>query len=130
MRNRKTVEGDYCKTCIKKLYWKVNTPNLIGWAGTISLVLAPIFFISNTIQYLSSLGLDDVPEGAQKPKLKKEEINKISKFSKEVIELYRKTKSVSETANELAPKVGVAPEKIALYIDMVLRLAAAKRKKK
>lgn len=128
MRNYKYVEGEFCKNCIKNLYWKINLPNLVGWAGTISLFLAPFFFIANTVKFISAMNMQDVPVGAPTPTLKKEEIDKISNFSSEVVEVYKKTNSISETANELSPKIGLAPEKVAMYIYMLLQMAGAKKK--
>jgi hypothetical protein len=58
MRRRSYVKGNLCKSCINSKFWSMTLTTLaVGWLGTISLVLAPIFIIGNIIRYLGCLSL-------------------------------------------------------------------------
>lgn len=58
MRNSQEIEGQMCKKCINKIFWKYTLITLaIGWLGAISLIVAPLFIISNIYYYISSLNL-------------------------------------------------------------------------
>lgn len=66
MRTHRTVRGNLCKSCIHQKFWKMTGITLaVGWLGTISLILAPIFVISNTVRYLSCLSLPSSHAGGK-----------------------------------------------------------------
>lgn len=64
MRRTYTVKGELCRPCIHKYFWQFAWKNvLFGPWGMISLIMAPIYLIQNTCQYLAALyRLRDVPE--------------------------------------------------------------------
>ena len=65
MRFHRKLEGDLCKSCVQKNFWKMTLITLaIGWLGMISLVVAPIFIILNIVQYVRCLGMPSAPAGA------------------------------------------------------------------
>ncbi|HZK83022.1 MAG TPA: hypothetical protein VFC46_18200 [Humisphaera sp.] len=67
-RQRSFIKGNLCKNCVHSHFWKKTLVTLgIGWLGTISLILAPVFIIMNVVHYLASLGMPTVPPGAIKP---------------------------------------------------------------
>lgn len=54
---RRTIrlQGNLCKTCVGKRYWEFMGKNLIlGPWGMISLVVTPIYLITNTVSYVSA----------------------------------------------------------------------------
>ena len=58
MRFTESTECRLCKSCINGVFWKYTLVNLtLGWWGAISMILNPLIILSNTIQYLLSLGL-------------------------------------------------------------------------
>lgn len=64
VRRTYTVKGELCRTCIHKYFWQFAWKNILfGPWGMISLIMAPIYLIQNTWQYLAALyKLRDVPE--------------------------------------------------------------------
>lgn len=49
------LQGNLCKTCIGKKYWEFMGKNLLlGPWGTISLIVTPIYLVTNTVSYLSA----------------------------------------------------------------------------
>ncbi len=52
MRHYKEIKGNLCKECIDKYFWKFTLTTLfVGWIGTISLLIAPIYIINNVFRY-------------------------------------------------------------------------------
>lgn len=54
---RKTfrIQGNLCKSCIGQKFWDFTAKNLLlGPWGMISLVVTPIYLITNTISYISA----------------------------------------------------------------------------
>ena len=64
MRRTYKIEGNLCKTCIRKHFAEFMVKNLLlGWWGTISLILTPIYAIQNVVSYASAMkALSGVPE--------------------------------------------------------------------
>lgn len=53
MRYHREIIGNLCKDCINKYFWKFTlTTLLIGWLGSISLIIAPIYIINNITRYV------------------------------------------------------------------------------
>jgi hypothetical protein len=54
-RQTKTVSGSLCGPCIRSTFWSCTlTTALVGWIGTFSIILAPIFILINVSQLLLS----------------------------------------------------------------------------
>jgi hypothetical protein len=54
-RQNITLKGTMCKTCLKTKYWEFQGKGLLlGPWGMISLVVTPIYLITNTVSYLSA----------------------------------------------------------------------------
>ncbi len=117
MRFTRTYKGEMCKRCIHKHYWQTTGVNLsIGWLGTISLILAPVFFIANTVRYLSALGMPAVPTGAMVPQLTPEAINRIAPFQNELVSRLNANEPLAAVAPDLAARAGVTPGTVVKYL--------------
>jgi hypothetical protein len=96
----------------------------IGWLGTISIVLAPIFTIINIVQYLSSLGLEKVPPGARAPVLTPDAMQKLNPYSQELINRLEQNQELCDVARDIAARAKVTPGQV---VKFVIELAARMR---
>jgi hypothetical protein len=56
IRRTYKIEGNLCKPCIRKHFTQFTIKNLLlGWWGTISLFVTPIYAIQNVASYLSAM---------------------------------------------------------------------------
>ncbi len=56
MRQTKSLKGNLCKTCVKKNFWDFTAKNLLlGPWGMISIIVTPIYLVTNTVSYVSAL---------------------------------------------------------------------------
>jgi hypothetical protein len=64
MRRTYKIEGNLCKSCIRRNFGEFMLKNLLlGWWGTISLILTPIYAIQNVVSYAAAMkALSGVPE--------------------------------------------------------------------
>lgn len=52
----KKITANMCKTCLKKNFWEYTGKNLLfGPWGMISLLLTPIYLVTNIVSYVSAL---------------------------------------------------------------------------
>lgn len=57
-RFERSIKGRLCRKCINEFFWKYTLTTLaVGWLGTISFFVAPIYILMNIFNYLGSLGL-------------------------------------------------------------------------
>src|SRR4051812_40586793 len=55
-RQEKHIEGNMCRACTGKYFWRLTLTTLaVGWLGTVSLIVAPIYVILNIVTYTRSL---------------------------------------------------------------------------
>jgi len=55
-RQTKSLKGNLCKTCVKKNFWDFTGKNLLfGPWGMISLIVTPVYLVTNTVSYVSAL---------------------------------------------------------------------------
>ena len=64
IRRTYKIEGNLCKSCIKKHFTQFTIKNLVfGWWGTISLFVTPVYAIQNVASYVSAMrALRGMPE--------------------------------------------------------------------
>ena len=56
MHREKKITANMCKTCLKKNLWVYTDKNLLfGPWGVVSLLLTPIYLVTNTVSYISAL---------------------------------------------------------------------------
>jgi hypothetical protein len=55
-RQTKSIQGNMCKTCAKKYFWDFTVKNLLlGPWGVISLIVTPIYLITNVVSYSKAM---------------------------------------------------------------------------
>ncbi len=60
----KQVQGNLCKSCIEKYFWRYTLISLtLGWWSVISFFVTPVFILCNLIHYLKTLRLRSVLDG-------------------------------------------------------------------
>jgi len=56
VRQTQKIQGNMCKTCVGKKFWDFTLKNIVfGPWGVISLVVTPIYLVTNTVSYVSAL---------------------------------------------------------------------------
>jgi len=118
MRFSKSVEGNLCKNCIHKNFWKMTGTTLfLGWWGMISLIVTPLFLLNNTFRYLFALPMPPVPPDASFPQLTDKEREKIAPhLDKFFARLNEENVSFQEVAQEFADRIGVTPGQLLLAV--------------
>jgi hypothetical protein len=55
LRQTRSIQGNMCKTCMRTKYWEYMGKNLLlGPWGIISVIITPIYMVTNTVSYVSS----------------------------------------------------------------------------
>jgi hypothetical protein len=63
MRQHKQAGGAFCRRCHFRIFWRLTLHTaVLGWWGTISFVLTPLFILNNTGLFIAS---QTMPGGAQ-----------------------------------------------------------------
>ncbi len=56
VRQTKTLKGNLCKSCVNRNFWDFTAKNLLfGPWGTISMIVTPIYLVTNIVSYVSAL---------------------------------------------------------------------------
>lgn len=56
VHREKKITANMCKTCLRKNFWEYTGKNLVfGPWGVVSLLLTPIYLVTNTVSYISAL---------------------------------------------------------------------------
>jgi hypothetical protein len=117
MRFYGQIEGNLCKSCIHKHFWKMTLINLfLGWWGVISLIVTPFFLLNNIFRYLFCLGMDPVPPGAGPPELTEEAAQRISTYAEPMIQRINAGEPVRDVVEDVARRVKVTPGQVILYL--------------
>ena len=118
MRFSRSIEGNLCKNCIHKNFWKMTLTTLIlGWWGMISLIVTPFFLLNNVIRYLMALPMPPVPEDACVPSLTDQEREKIAPHLDSLFQrLNEEGSDFLEVVEEFADRINVTPGQLTLVI--------------
>lgn len=55
LRQTRRLQANLCKTCVGKQFWDYQLKNLLlGPWGMISLIITPIYLVTNTVAYTSA----------------------------------------------------------------------------
>jgi hypothetical protein len=56
IRRSYKLQGNFCKSCVRKSFGDFMVKNLLlGWWGTVSLIITPIYAIQNVVSYTSAM---------------------------------------------------------------------------
>lgn len=118
MRFSQSVEGNLCKDCIHKNFWKMTMTTLfLGWWGMISCIVTPFFLLNNIGRYLIALPMPPVPPDASVPGLTDRDREKIGPHLERLIaELNEADADFPSIARVYADRIGVTPGQIALSL--------------
>jgi len=117
VRFSKSVEGELCKSCIHRYFWSFTSMNLLlGWWGTISLIVTPFFVLNNIGRYLTCLTMPPVPPDATEPQLTDEAIEKLRPHTGELIDRLNDGGKLKEVAEDIAYLAGVTPGQVVCYV--------------
>ena len=116
MRFHKRMEGNLCKKCIGSHFWPFTLTTLaIGWFGTISLVVTPVFIVMNIFHYLGSLTLARVPHGAAPPVLTAYAVQQLQPHAGQIVNRLNAKEPLLEVARAVASQANVTPGQVVLY---------------
>ena len=117
MRYHRSVKGHLCKRCIHREFWKkTGTTASVGWFGTISLIMTPVFIINNTVYYLKSAAMPKTPADAQVPRLTHEAVTAINPLAGELISRLNQQEPIDMVAMDIASRTGVTPGQVVVYL--------------
>jgi len=56
VRQTRSIQGNMCKICVGKKFWDFTLKNIeMGLGGVISLLVTPIYLVTNTVSYVTAL---------------------------------------------------------------------------
>jgi hypothetical protein len=56
VRQTRSIQGNMCETCIGRKFWDFTVKNIVfGPWGVISLMVTPLYLVTNTVSYVSAL---------------------------------------------------------------------------
>jgi hypothetical protein len=121
VRYHKRVQGNLCKRCHHKFFWKFTATNLtLGWWGYISLLVTPFFVLNNIARYAATLPLAKTPPDAKKPELTAAMISKLDRHRAELIKRLNAGETLETVAPDLSRRAGVTPGEIVIYLQWVV----------
>ena len=128
MRYSSRIEGNLCKACIHKHFWKFTLVNLtLGWWGTISLIVTPFFLLNNLARYMVCLFMPS-SHGATRPQLTPEAVSQLGPHTDEIIRRLNAGENVPALLGDISTRASVTPGQVALYIHELV--AASQRAEK
>jgi len=125
MRYSTRIEGNLCKSCIHKHFWKMTLVNLtLGWWGTISLFVTPFILLNNLGRYMICLFMPSA-HGATRPQLTPDAVARLGPHTDEIIRRLNAREPAATLLDDIATRAGVTPGQVSLYIQELV--AASKR---
>jgi hypothetical protein len=115
-RRTQYTRGFLCRPCIQKQFWKHTLTNVtLGWWGMISIVVTPIYIVTNLATYIASLQMKPPAPDAMQPYLNEQSRAKLQPVGDELIKRLNQKQAISDIAAELAARTGVTPGQVVLY---------------
>ena len=119
MRFSQKVEGELCKSCIKRHFWTMTLITfLFGWWGIISFVLTPFFLLNNVIYGLRSLGMEPAPPRVALPRLSNAAVQQIKPYARELRRLLKRGEDLTVIAEIIAEQADVTPEEVIAFAQL------------
>ncbi len=120
MRFSKSVEGSLCRDCIGRHFrGMTGTTLLLGWWGTISLVITPFILANNVVRYALCLGLPRAEAGAGPPVLTDDAAARLGPHAQDLFDRLGGGADLGPTAEHFADLAGVTPGQVVLYVRAV-----------
>jgi hypothetical protein len=117
VRYHKGIKGNLCKRCIHKYFWSYTGTNLtLGWWGTVSLIMTPVFTINNVARYIGALGMQPVPPDAKPPVLGADAALKLNPLAKQLISRLNAGEPLPDLARDIARRTGLTPGQVVKYV--------------
>ena len=124
MRFTSTMEGNLCKSCIHRHFWKFTLVNVtLGWWGLHSLIITPFYLLNNLFRYLFCLAMPSAAGAAAG--VDREAVGRIGPHTEEIIARLNRGEPAQTLLGDVAGRAGVTPGQVALFIQ---ELAAASRR--
>jgi len=118
VRYHRSVKGHLCKSCIHRYFWKYTSTNLtLGWWGTISLVVTPIYTLNNIGRYLWCARMPAVPEGASRPELTSEAFERLKPYTETLIARLNSRENLYVVASDIAASSEVTQGQVLRYVQ-------------
>jgi hypothetical protein len=122
LRFSSATKGNLCKKCVHAHFWKRTLVTIaIGWLGTISIILAPVFVVMNIVRYIMVLGMPPVPAGAAAPVLTQQAMRSLGPHATQIVDRLNRGEALVAVASDIAPRVGVTPGQVLLYVSALAR---------
>lgn len=121
MRFSGGTEGYLCKSCIHGTFWKHTLTSLfLGWWGIISFFVNFFFILNNVGRYLTCLGMEPVPLGAEPPRLTDEVIARLQPRTERLIDRLNAGEDLDRVAESMALESGVTKGQVVLYVHALI----------
>lgn len=116
VRFSSSIKGNLCKNCIHKHFWKMTAINAtLGWWGTISLFLTPVFILNNIIRYIAAAGLEAVPPGATRPRVSADEAARLSPHLQSIFDRVSAGEKLVSVCRDVASRTATTPGQVLHY---------------
>lgn len=102
-----------------------GTTLILGWWGTISLIITPLILLNNMGRYAFCLGMASVPPGAAPPQLTDEVVERIQPYVGDLFSRLNDGEDFTKTATLVAERAGVTPGQVALFVHAVAQSQAS-----
>jgi len=117
MRKQRKISGLLCKKCIHRHFWKMTTTTLfLGPWGYISVVVSPIFIVSNVFNYVRASTMPSVPAGAGVPVLTNEALAQLEPYTVNIFDRINAKEPLKTVAIDVAAKARVTPGQVVKYV--------------
>ncbi|WP_254509290.1 hypothetical protein [Anatilimnocola floriformis] len=122
MRFSKSIEGNLCKSCIHSNFWSMTgTTAVLGWWGTISLIITPFLLLNNIGRYAFCLTMPAVPPGAAPPQLTDDVIQRIMPHLNALFERLNQGENLQQLCETTALNSGTSPGQVMLLVHAVIQ---------
>jgi hypothetical protein len=121
MRFSNTIDGNLCKSCIHKYFWKYTLITFfLGWWGIILFIVTIFFLLNNIGRYLFCLGMEPVPFNATSPELDDAAMDRLSPYTEQLIDRLNRGDELQRVMEDIAMQAQVTPGQVAIYVHALI----------
>ena len=122
-RTSKKLEASICRSCIHKRFWSMTLVTLgVGWLGTISIVLAPIFILNNVYYYVAAF----CTAWPAPPELTQDVLRRIAPHVDELMSRLHVGSPPDQVFADVAVAAGTTTDNVRLFVREVERREGAR----